>query len=95
MTKTRMSESENSLVIPKSNMNFITKTYENSGKKKRAKILTNALTSIDEYAQTKAEDIDSVSQTLLYIAVGTLGTIGTFIGKKLASFSKSAKIPKR
>ena len=40
MTKTRMSESENSLVIPKSNMNFITKTYENSGKKKRAKILT-------------------------------------------------------
>ena len=40
MTKTRMSESENSLVIPKANMNFITKTYENSGKKKRAKILT-------------------------------------------------------
>ena len=61
---------------------------------KRAKILTNALTSIDEYAQTKAEDIDSVSQTLLYIAVGTLGTIGTFIGKKLASFSKSTKIQK-
>ena len=40
MTKTRMSESENSLIIPKSNMNFITKTYDNSGKKKKAKILT-------------------------------------------------------
>ena len=41
MTKTRMSESENSLVIPKANMNFITKTYENSNKKKnRGKILT-------------------------------------------------------
>ncbi len=40
MTKTRMSESENSLVIPKANMNFITKTYDNTGKKKKAKILT-------------------------------------------------------
>ena len=61
---------------------------------KRAKILTNALTSIDEYAQTKAEDIDSVSQTLLYISVGVLGAIGTFAGKKLASLSKSTKLAK-
>ena len=35
-----MSESENSLIIPKANMNFITKTYDNTGKKKKAKILT-------------------------------------------------------
>ena len=40
---------------------------------KRAKILVDTLTSLDEYAQTKAEDIDSVSQTVLYVAVGAIG----------------------
>ncbi|MBQ7450426.1 hypothetical protein IJS77_03340 [bacterium] len=61
---------------------------------KRAKILVNTLATLDEYAQTKAEDIDSVSQTLLYIAVGALGAIGTFAGKKLAGITKSQKLAK-
>ena len=61
---------------------------------KRAGILINALISLDEYAQTKAEDIDSVSQTLLYIAVGALGAIGTFAGKKIAGAFKSQKLSK-
>ena len=61
---------------------------------KRAKILVNTLTTLDEYAQTKAEDIDSVSQTLLYIAVGALGAIGTFAGKKLSKMTKSQKLAK-
>ena len=61
---------------------------------KRAKILVNILTSLDEYAQTKAEDIDSVSQTLLYTAVGSLGAIGTFAGKKIAQALKNDKLTK-
>ena len=61
---------------------------------KRAKIITDALTSIDESAQTKAEDVDSVSQTLLYVSVGALGTVGTFIGKKIAKSVKNQKLAK-
>ena len=61
---------------------------------KRAKILVNTLIALDEYAQTKAEDIDSVSQTLLYIAVGVLGAIGTFAGNKIAKAVKNPKISK-
>ena len=60
----------------------------------RAKTLVNVLTSLDEYAQTKAEDVDSVSQTLLYVSVGALGTVGTFLGKNLASHIKNQKIAK-
>ena len=55
---------------------------------KRAKILVNTLTTLDEYAQTKAEDVDSVSQTLLYVAVGALGAIGTYAGKKFAEITR-------
>lgn len=69
-------------------------TQDVINEQKRAKILINALTSIDEYAQTKAEDIDSVSQTLLYVTVGALGTIGTFIGKNISSIIKNKKIAK-
>lgn len=69
-------------------------TEEVLHEQKRAKILVNILTSLDEYAQTKAEDIDSVSQTLLYIAVGALGTIGTFAGKKIADALKNEKLAK-
>ena len=61
---------------------------------KRAKILIDALTSIDEYAQTKAEDIDSVSQTLLYVSVGALGTVGTYMGKVLSKSVKNPKVAK-
>ena len=61
---------------------------------KRAKIITDALTTIDEYAQTKAEDIDSVSQTLLYVSVGALGAIGTFIGKSLSKNISNPKLAK-
>lgn len=61
---------------------------------KRAKILTDALTTLDEYAQTKAEDIDSVSQTLLYMTVGTLGAVGTLLGECLAQMSKNQKLAK-
>ena len=61
---------------------------------KRAKILVDTLISLDEYAQTKAEDIDSVSQTLLYVAVGALGAIGTFAGKKIAGAFKNQKLTK-
>ncbi len=61
---------------------------------KRAKILIDALTSIDEYAQTKAEDIDSVSQTLLYVSVGALGTAGTYIGKAVSKSVKNQKVAK-
>ena len=61
---------------------------------KRAKILINALTSLDEYAQTKAEDIDSVSQTLLYVAVGTLGAVGKFLGKNLSNLTSNKKVEK-
>ena len=60
----------------------------------RAKTLVNILTSIDEYAQTKAEDVDSVSQTLLYVSVGALGAVGTFLGKNIASHIKNQKIAK-
>jgi len=60
----------------------------------RAKVLVNALTSLDEYAQTKAEDVDSTSQTLLYIAVGALSASGTYIGKKLSSTIKNQKLAK-
>ena len=69
-------------------------TKEVLEEQQRAKILVNALTSIDEYAQTKAEDIDSVSQTLLYVSVGALGTVGTYIGKQLSGFIKNQKIAK-
>ena len=61
---------------------------------KRAKLLVEALTSLDEYAQTKAEDIDSVSQTLLYVAVGALGAVGTYAGKKISGVFKNNKFAK-
>lgn len=60
----------------------------------RAKILIDTYTTLDEYAQTKAEDIDSVSQTLLYISVGILGATGTFLGKKISNLFKNQKVAK-
>ena len=69
-------------------------TSEVINEQKRAKILTNALTTLDEYAQTKAEDIDSVSQTLLYAAVCTIGAVGTFLGKHISGLTKNQKLAK-
>ena len=60
----------------------------------RAKILVDVYTSLDEYAQNKAEDVDSVSQTLLYISLGALGAIGTAIGEKVSGAVKNPKFAK-
>lgn len=54
------------------------KTQEEN--KEKAKILSRALNLVDEYAQTKAEDVEAISQTVQIQAVGLFSWLGYKFG---------------
>ena len=48
---------------------------------KRADVFKRTIDALDEYSQTKTEDVESVTQTVLYQAMFILGLLGGSLGK--------------
>ena len=62
--------------------------------KKRGEMLKRTIDALDEYSQTKTEDVESVTQTFLGETTGLLATAGVGIGKIYQSTDSGQKLTK-
>lgn len=62
---------------------------------KRGEILKRTVEALDEFAQTKTEDVESVTQTVLGESTSVLTAIGVGIGKLYQSTEGGRKLTKR
>lgn len=74
--------------------NKVLTSEELSIAKKRGEVLKRTIDALDEYSQTKTEDVESVTQTVLGYIIGGLTTMGVGIGKIFQSTDHGERLTK-